>query len=207
MIRLYRPFFVAKYIYRRALFRFRTKEKALCITFDDGPSPGSTEKIIEILGKTGTRAVFFCTGSQALSNPLLMERIRGAGHLTGNHGYHHISGFSATLDEYTENCLSASELTSEKIFRPPYGRMTISQYRKLSQRFMIVMWDLMAYDFDKGLSPGRVLSALKRRIRPGSVIVLHDKPDSLCLAFLEEFIIHCREEGYRFVFPSGYPES
>jgi peptidoglycan/xylan/chitin deacetylase (PgdA/CDA1 family) len=188
-------------MYRRALFRIKTRERTLCLTFDDGPFPGSTEKIIEILGKTGTRAIFFCTGSQASSNPGLMEMIRSAGHIVGNHGYHHKDGFKTSLGNYVDNTVSASEFTSVTLFRPPYGRMTISQYRKLSQMFRIVMWDLMAYDFDKNLGAVKSLIVLKRKIRKGSVIVLHDRPGSTVHDFLEAFINYCLNKGYRFVLP------
>jgi peptidoglycan/xylan/chitin deacetylase (PgdA/CDA1 family) len=201
MIRLYRPLFISRCIYRRALFRIKTRERTLCLTFDDGPSPGSTEKILELLGKSGINAVFFCTGSKAASNPGLMKMIRSAGHLTGNHGYHHISGFSSTSDDYLKNSLEASPLTSDKIFRPPYGRMTFSQYRKLSGKFSIVMWDLMAYDFDSSFGAERSLAVLKRKIRNGSIIVLHDKPESTVHEFLEEFIDYCLQQNYRFVLP------
>jgi peptidoglycan/xylan/chitin deacetylase (PgdA/CDA1 family) len=199
MIRLYRPLFIAKCIYGKALFRIITRERTLCLTFDDGPFPGSTEQILETLGKTGVKAIFFCTGSQASSYPGLMETIRSSGHATGNHGYLHISGFTSRTKEYLENCSAASAFTSDKLFRPPYGHLTIPQYRKLSGQFRIMMWDLMVYDFDKSFGAERSLAILKRKIRNGSIIVFHDKPDSTVHQFLEEFIIYCREEGYRFV--------
>ena len=130
-----------------------------------------------------------------------MENIRLSGHLIGNHGYLHISGFTSASVKYLENASAASGLTSDKIFRPPFGRMTITQYRKLSEKFRIVMWDLMAYDFDVNTGPEKSLAVLKRKIRAGSVIVLHDKPDSTVHEFLREFINHCLNEGYRFVIP------
>jgi peptidoglycan/xylan/chitin deacetylase (PgdA/CDA1 family) len=199
MIRLYRPLFIAKCIYKRALFRIKTTERTLCLTFDDGPFSGSTEQILEILGKTGVKAIFFCTGSQASTYPGLMDTIRSAGHETGNHGYLHISGFTSGSKDYLVNCYAASAFTSEKLFRPPYGRMTIPQYLKLSRKYRIVMWDLMGYDFDKNFGAERSLSVLKRKIRNGSVIVLHDRPDSTVHEFLEEFINHCLKEGYTFI--------
>jgi hypothetical protein len=59
----------------------------------------------------------------------------------------------------------------------------------------------MAYDFDKDLKPQKVLAVLKRKIRPGAIIVFHDKADSSVHVILEEFIRHCHSEGYRFVVP------
>jgi peptidoglycan-N-acetylglucosamine deacetylase len=201
MIRLYRPLFISRYIYRGALFRIKTTEKFLCLTFDDGPFPGSTERILEVLREFNIKAVFFCTGCQASANLGLMENISSSGHLIGNHGYLHISGFTSATVKYLENATAASGLTSDKIFRPPFGRMTNTQYRKLCEKFIIVMWDLMAYDFDVNTGPEKSLAVLKRKIRAGSVIVLHDKPDSTVHEFLREFINHCLNEGYRFVIP------
>jgi peptidoglycan/xylan/chitin deacetylase (PgdA/CDA1 family) len=139
MIRLFRPLFITRCIYRRALFRIKTRERSLCLTFDDGPCKGSTEKILEILGKNGIKAIFFCSGNRAVFNPGLMEAIRSAGHVTGNHGYDHFSGFSSNSRRYIENIYAASALTSDSVFRPPFGRMTIPQYRKISENFRIIM--------------------------------------------------------------------
>jgi peptidoglycan-N-acetylglucosamine deacetylase len=201
MIRRYRPSFVVRCIYRKALFRLKTEEKTLCLTFDDGPFSASTEKILKVLSLKGVKAIFFCSGKQASVNPSLTDAIRSEGHLTGNHGFLHISGFKTATEEYLRNCDDASAFTSDKLFRPPYGQLTLTQYRKLSRKFRIFIWDLMAYDFDKSFGARRSLDILKRKIRPGSIIVLHDTPESSVLGFLEEFIEYCRSEGYRFVLP------
>jgi peptidoglycan/xylan/chitin deacetylase (PgdA/CDA1 family) len=201
MIRLYRPLFIARCIYRRAVFRIKTGEKTICLTFDDGPSPGSTENILQILEKLSVKALFFCCGNLASEKNDLMEKIRSAGHIVGNHGYLHLDGFRTSLKNYINNAVAASQLTSGNFFRPPYGRITPNQYRSLSKSFRIIMWDIMAYDFDKKFKPERSLALLKRKIRPGSIIVLHDTPESNVHAFLEEFIYYCMKEGYRFVLP------
>jgi peptidoglycan/xylan/chitin deacetylase (PgdA/CDA1 family) len=68
-------------------------------------------------------------------------------------------------------------------------------------KFRIVFWDLMAYDFDAGFGAARSLSVLKRKIRKGSVIVLHDKIQSSANSILPEFIESALSNGYRFVLP------
>jgi peptidoglycan-N-acetylglucosamine deacetylase len=201
MIRLYRPSFVVRWFYRKAHFRLKAEGKILCLTFDDGPFSASTENILKVLGKKGVKAIFFCSGRQASLNPALTDAIRSDGHLIGNHGFLHLSGFRTATGEYLRNCDDASVFTSDKLFRPPYGHLTLTQYRKLSHKFRIFIWDLMAYDFDKNFGARRSLDILKRKIRPGSIIVLHDTPESSVLEFLEEFIEYCRAEGYRFVLP------
>jgi peptidoglycan/xylan/chitin deacetylase (PgdA/CDA1 family) len=197
-MRFSRPCFIAPYIFPDALFRVRTSEKTLFLSFDDGPDPQSTPLILEILAKKNVRAIFFCSGEAAEKYQHLVENIRQCGHVTGNHGYRHLNGYYTTASDYFSNAAKASEFTSDYLFRPPYGKIKISQYRQLKKSFRIIFWDVMAYDFDKSFGAERSLSLLNRKIRPGSVIVLHDKPDSTCRFFLGEFIETSLRRGYRF---------
>jgi peptidoglycan/xylan/chitin deacetylase (PgdA/CDA1 family) len=75
------------------------------------------------------------------------------------------------------------------------------QYVKLKAAWNIVMWDLMPYDFDNSFGPARSLDILKRKIRKGSIIALHDSPVSNFDTFLGEFISYSISEGYKFVLP------
>lgn len=200
-MRLARPFFLAPILFREALFRIDTTEKILCLTFDDGPDRYTTLPILEILERSGIRAVFFCTGTMAETQPEVIGRIKSAGHIIGNHGYEHLSGFRTPADLYTDNVQAASGLTSSKIFRPPYGQITPTQYSILSRSYRIVFWDVMVYDFDPEFDYIRSLKMLKTSIRPGSIIVLHDKERSTAQLFLEDFIKFAKSEGYRFEIP------
>lgn len=197
-MRFFRPFPLTAIIFPSAVFRIKTPGKAVCLTFDDGPSPASTPAILEILDKFSIKAVFFCSGESARENPDLMNRIRDAGHLTGNHGYRHLDGWKTPAAAYIENVNAARELTSDKYFRPPYGHLSFRQYRKLSRTYRIILWDLMVYDFDPGLAAEESLAILNSRLRPGSVIVLHDSPQSSCTVWLESFITGSSAKGFRF---------
>jgi peptidoglycan/xylan/chitin deacetylase (PgdA/CDA1 family) len=183
------------------IFRLRTSQKEICLTFDDGPDPDSTPGILDILGKNDTRAIFFCTGIKAEAYPDLTARIVSEGHMTGNHGYLHLDGWRTSREVYTGNVRKAAGLTSGYLFRPPYGRLKPSQYRELIRTYHIMGWDLMPYDFDSSMGKERLLSVLREKIRPGTVIVLHDKAGSLAPAILDEFISHAHMEGYRFILP------
>jgi peptidoglycan/xylan/chitin deacetylase (PgdA/CDA1 family) len=200
-MRIIRPGLISRLLYPDALFRISSVEKVLWLTFDDGPDPGSTERILQILEKPGIKALFFCSGNGARNYPELMEKIRSGGHVIGNHGYAHIDGFKTSRKEYCRNVYEAAGLTSSELFRPPYGRLRLSQYMTLRNNYLIFLWDVMPYDFDHGLSSSDSFSLLKRNIRPGSVIVLHDKPASSALDYLEEFIIFCQKNGFRFDIP------
>jgi peptidoglycan/xylan/chitin deacetylase (PgdA/CDA1 family) len=197
-MRLFRPFLLAGILYPEALFRIKGTGKTLYLTFDDGPDPVSTLTILKILEKHGIKAVFFCTGSKASEHPDLINAIKASGHVTGNHGYHHISGFSTSAREYVRNAVNAAELTSAELFRPPFGLLKISQYLLLRRKFKIVFWDLMPYDFDMSFGPENCLRVLKKKIRPGSIIVLHDTSQSSSLNILEDFIGFALGGGYKF---------
>jgi peptidoglycan/xylan/chitin deacetylase (PgdA/CDA1 family) len=197
-MRLFRPGFLAGCLYPEALFRIKTTDKVLYLTFDDGPDKVSTPQLLDILARYNIRVLFFCNGNAAEKNPELMKLISSRGHLVGNHGYRHLDGWRTNSAKYNEDVRKASAFTSDKIFRPPFGRLSVKQKRILSGSYKIVFWDIMAYDFDVAFAGKECLSVLKRKIRPGSVIVLHDKESSCANAILEEFIMFAQGEGYRF---------
>jgi len=197
-MRLFRPSLLSHCLYPEALFRIKSREKILCLTFDDGPDPGSTPFILKVLEKHHVKGLFFCSGEAAEKYPDLVEAIIDQGHTIGNHGYRHYDGWKTSYKKYLDDIRAAERLTSGRYFRPPYGHLRLSQYRRLRKIYKIILWDIMPYDFDKNFSAERSLNLLNRRIRPGSVIVLHDSPDSNCKYFLEDFIENSLDIGYRF---------
>jgi peptidoglycan/xylan/chitin deacetylase (PgdA/CDA1 family) len=198
-MRLFRPFPLLRLVYPEAVFRITTTTKELCLTFDDGPHPGTTPEILDILVSFDLKAAFFCNGREAEKYPGLVDLIVSKGHVIGNHGYDHLSGWKTNVSDYIENTLRAEEFTSSTLFRPPFGSIRQSQYCELKKNYKIVFWDLMPYDFDEKFGGKRAFNILKEKIRPGSIIVLHDKVTSSCLSFLAEFIKYAEKNGYKFV--------
>ena len=180
-MRLFRPWFFTVWLFPEALFREKTTEKVLFLTFDDGPDVMSTLPLLNILARYKVRAVFFCSGNAASENPDLIDKMKAEGHLIGNHGYNHLNGFNTTKKTYLSDIKKAAGFTSDSIFRPPYGRLRVNQYRELIKTYRIIMWDLMPYDFNRKFGSERSLSILEKKIRPGSVIVMHDSPGSTVL--------------------------
>jgi peptidoglycan/xylan/chitin deacetylase (PgdA/CDA1 family) len=197
-MRLFRPCFIARWIYPEAIFRIKTDEKLLFLTFDDGPDPDSTPVLIGLLDKYNVRAHFFCEGGAAEKYPDLVKLITSGGHILGNHGHSHLDGWITPTEKYVEDVSKAADFTGSLFFRPPFGRLKIGQYRKLKDNFSIVFWDLMPYDFDKNFSSESSLEVLKKRIRPGSIIVLHDKASSTANKIIGEFVNFAVRSGYRF---------
>lgn len=198
-MRLFRPCFAARYLYPEAVFRIKTAEKVLCLTFDDGPDPVSTPLILKVLGEYGIKAIFFCNGRRAETYPDLADQIKSEGHVIGNHGHSHLNGWRTSTRDYMEDVTKAASFTSGRLFRPPFGRLTFRQFHELNKNFLIWFWDLMPYDFDVSFGEKQILRILKEKIRPGSVIVLHDTPYSAAAGILPEFIDHAKGKGYRFI--------
>ena len=198
MIRNYGRPFPAGVIYPEAVYRIKGKGKILYLTFDDGPDPVSTPAILDILQAHEIHATFFCTGSKVLASPGLFARVASEGHTIGNHGFSHLNGLTTSIRAYCSDILRGRDITCSNLFRPPYGRLRVRQYRILERSMRIVFWDLMPYDFDRKLTADQSYSILLRRIRSGSVIVLHDTESSNAALYLDRFIQKALEEGYSF---------
>jgi len=196
-MRLFRPGLLAGCLYPEALFRIKTSEMRLYLTFDDGPDAESTPRLLDILRKHEISAIFFCNGAAAEKYPELMNLIRQEDHHIGNHGYSHLNGWRTDALKYINDVKRASELTSDRIFRPPFGRLSFRQARLL-RPYKLVFWDIMAYDFDSSFGKEKSLNVIKRKIRTGSIIVLHDTASSCADEILDEFIPFALGKGYRF---------
>ena len=103
-------------------------------------------------------------------------------------------------DEYVTNIELASVYFENKLFRPPYGRITYSQKKKLLPAYKIVMWDVLTRDYNRKLSPDVILKNIKQSSRNGSIVVFHDsiKAKENMLSVLPLAIEFWINEGYTF---------
>lgn len=187
------------------MWRINTSEKHLYLTFDDGPVPGPTEFVLDLLKKESIKATFFCIGHNVERYPALFERVLAEGHGIGNHTYDHVDGWKVSVSEYVgevEKCgkliYPASDPTA-RLFRPPYGRLTLPKARSLKD-YKIVMWDVLTYDFNTRVAPADCLAGALKAARPGSIVVFHDsvKAGRNMEYVLPRFIDECRQRGYDF---------
>ncbi|HOU95489.1 MAG TPA: polysaccharide deacetylase family protein [Bacteroidales bacterium] len=189
------------WFFRSVLIKLHTHEKLICLSFDDGPDPESTFPILQILEKYNIRAIFFCTGERGKKFPDLMSLLKDQGHLIGNHSFSHYDGFKTPKKKYLNDIELAADITSNIFFRPPYGRMLPGQYLNLRQKYKIILWHLLADDYSEKKRDNKIAVDLLKKLTPGSIVALHDKPVSLKRGFLEEFITGCLNSGYSFVLP------
>ena len=153
MLRFIRPPYLMKYYFSELVWSIKENKKTLYLTFDDGPTPGVTEKVLEILKTHNAKATFFCLGKNVKEHNALYSKIINEGHAIGNHTYSHLNGWDVSLQEYAADVEKASEHMQSGLFRPPYGRIRPSQINYLKQHYKIVMWSVLSYDFAKTVDP------------------------------------------------------
>lgn len=148
------------------------------ITFDDGPTPGNTEWIVETLARYDAKATFFCLGKNVEQHPETFRAILDAGHRAGNHTYSHQKGWQMSLERYVEDVDFAGQLIASDLFRPPYGRIKPSQARVLAERYNIIMWNVISRDYSSLISPRQCTRNVIRHLKAGSIVVFHDSRKS-----------------------------
>ncbi|MBQ2541231.1 MAG: polysaccharide deacetylase family protein [Paludibacteraceae bacterium] len=175
---------------------FRTG-KDVYLTFDDGPIPEVTPRVLEILDRYGVKATFFMVGENINKHPDVFRQVVEAGHAIGNHTYNHIKGWKYSTGEYLENVRKFPKQTH--LFRPPYGKTWIWQRRALvKMEYKIILWDVLTRDYNPKRTPEAMLSQIKRETRPGSIINFHDsiKSNERMLAVLPQAIEWLQAQGY-----------
>ncbi len=177
-----------------------TNEKVIYLTFDDGPIPDLTQKILNILDFYNAKATFFCVGENVKKHPKIYENILKKGHSAGNHTYSHLYGIKAGTEEYLEDIEKATKYIDSKLFRPPHGRMKFSQQTEIQKEYQIVLWDVLSYDFDINTTEVECFDNVRHFARPGSVIVYHDniKAEKNMLYSLTHTLENFSKKGYRF---------
>ena len=190
----------ARGLFPKALWRMNPDEKAVYLTFDDGPIPVVTPWVVELLGRYDIKATFFMVGDNVRKHPQEFRQVIEAGHRVGNHTFNHLKGVFTETNEYLDNVEKADALIHSKLFRPPHGMLRRSQYKELSKRYQFVMWDLVTRDYSNRLCGEDVLTKVKKYVRNGSIITFHDSlrsEENLKYA-LPRAIEWLLEQGYEF---------
>ena len=182
------------------IWKVKTREKILYLTFDDGPIPEVTPWVLEQLNIYNATATFFCIGDNVKKYPDIYSSIISQGHKTGNHTFSHLNGWTIPEKSFLENVKLAKEYIDSDLFRPPYGKITRSLIRSLKKEFRIVMWDVLSYDFDSCYNGDQCYKNVLRHSKQGSIIVFHDSlkaKDRLEFA-LPQVLDHFSKKGYSF---------
>lgn len=197
---LVRPPQLLRRYYKTSVWRIETDTPVIYLTFDDGPVEGLTPWVLDTLKHYGVKATFFCVGENIEKNNSIFRRILEEGHQVGNHTYNHIKGWKTHTPDYLANVEKCEQLLNTKLFRPPYGRIKKSQFKKLAETYRVIFWDVLSYDYDKLVSPETCLDNSIRYTRPGSIIVFHDnvKAQKNLKFALPHYIEHFLKLNYKF---------
>lgn len=163
-----------RFFLKGVTWRKDPNKKILYLTFDDGPIPGVTPWVLDILDLYNVKATFFCVGENVEKYPEIYKEIISRGHKTGNHTYNHKRGFLNDTMAYISNIDKAARLIESNLFRPPHGDLRISQLRVLRKKYEIVQWDVISRDYNRDLPKEKVLEIVLKYTRNGSIIVFHD---------------------------------
>lgn len=191
---------ILKAAYNRGIWHM-PDENSVFITFDDGPHPSITPFVLATLKKYGAKATFFCIGKNVEKYPKIYQQIIDEGHAVGNHTETHKNGWNTSNLTYLKDVMRASKKIKSNLFRPPYGRIKISQstgIQRLLPQTKIIMWDVLSGDFDTKITPQDCLENVRQNTKPGSIIVFHDSEKAFeRLEFtLPNFLEFCQSQNW-----------
>ena len=198
-------FMLSAGFFLRARCRGDKTGKRIAITFDDGPVRGKTERILDILETYHVQAAFFCIGRQVDMNKDLLRRIDAAGHLAGNHTYHHKNtiGFfprHKVVRELveTDTCIEQTIGKRPRFFRPPFGVTNPMIADAVAREdYQTVGWSIRSYD-TVIKNPARLLKRITASLTPGDIVLFHDYCDGM-ISILPDFIEFVRRKGFEIV--------
>lgn len=196
------PKFIQK-SYSSLIFRKENSKNQIWLTFDDGPCKKATPFILKVLEEEKIKATFFLIGKQIEKCPDLYQSIIKAGHCVGNHSYSHKNGWLSCSKSYIKDVEKCQKLMPEnKLFRPPYGKMSALQIHKLKKKFTLIAWNVFSWDFLRNINPEKVKENVLKNIDHGSIVVFHNNQKSYTKLkpILKETIQELKRKGFSFSF-------
>ncbi len=204
---LYNPPFIIKKIFRN--FQWETGNDKIVLTFDDGPNPETTERILAELNALRIKVIFFCVGNNVKKYPSLTEIILEEGHTIGNHTFNHLilthldkAVANVEIDAFNNLMFSMYDYRV-KYFRPPHGKFGIDTRKILNKRNLTgIMWSLITFDYKNDLN--LVKFAVKKYLKKNSIIVLHDgiKSKDIIIDSINFIVEEASNKGYKFGEPA-----
>jgi peptidoglycan-N-acetylglucosamine deacetylase len=179
-------------------------EKYVALTFDDGPNPDVTPRVLKVLKEHQAKATFFMLGSQVEKHPSLAAQVAKAGHEIGNHTDHHMNltklGESKIKKEIQSSNQKIQDATGEAstLIRPPYGAIN-SEVEELASRngSSLILWSVDSLDW-KSKNIDAINKVVNQEVVSGAIILLHDVHPTTADA-LPKLLTTLEEEGYHFL--------
>ena len=182
--------------------------KIVALTFDDGPDPANTPRILRILRRHEVKATFFVNGWAVNAYPELVRREFRQGHVVGNHGYWHSDLTTLSEDEVrrelwdTNTAITAAGVPQPNLFRPPYGNTNATVEGVASSLGMTqTLWAVDAYDRVNPPPPQELCERVVGGVSPGAIVVMHDGGSIYTDDALGCIIRRLKARGYAFGLP------
>ena len=178
----------------------QNQEMKIALTFDDGPHPILTPKILNILQKYNIKATFFIVGENATNYPEIVKLILDQGHEIGNHTFSHDHINEEEIDQCEKTIYELTDYKT-KLFRPPEGALNQKiEYISKHLGYSIILWDIDTRDWEH-TPPKIIRENVMKKIKAGSIILMHDYIgfNSPTPEALELIIPALLEQGYQFV--------
>ena len=167
-------------VFPKFIYKVKTNEKLIALTFDDGPHPEFTIKLLDLFKEKGIKATFFVMGSNIEKHKKIVKKMIAEGHELGNHSYSHKNLIFKKKSmireeiEKTDSLLRELGVKSDIHFRPPFGRLIFTASSVLGAlNKKVIMWNVPTKDYKEN-DKNVILNRVYKRIKPGSIIVLHD---------------------------------
>ncbi len=186
--------------------------KRIALTFDDGPHPSKTKKILDILDKYGVKATFFIVGTNAEYYPNIVAQEVARGHEVANHSYSHTNLSKCTPEqikkeiELADRAIEKASGVRPRLFRPPEGAYSENSV-KIAREFgkNTIIWTVDTMDWANRTADD-IIKNIKSNVRSGSIILFHDFTSSKAhtIEALEVIIPYLRSQGYEFVTVSDF---
>ncbi|MBI1838077.1 MAG: polysaccharide deacetylase family protein [Flavobacteriia bacterium] len=173
-LRIFKTPRILFWIFPRRTWGFSRKNNTVYLTFDDGPQSEITEWVMDLLKVNNIKATFFCVGNNLKKHPEIVKRLKLEGHVIGNHSMNHEKGTQTQFLHYKKSIDETSLLLENRLFRPPYGRLSSVKSFRLAKSYQLIMWSWLSYDFDPNVPIEKILYKARKQIKPGDIIVLHD---------------------------------
>jgi peptidoglycan/xylan/chitin deacetylase (PgdA/CDA1 family) len=162
------------------VWRGRRASQSVALTFDDGPDPETTPRVLDILAAHGVRGAFFLIGRRAAASPALARRIAAEGHDLGNHTWSHRSlwlcGPGETGRQVTlgHDAIAQAAGTGPRFFRPPWGLTNLALFPHLRRLGTPCVFWTVQPEGRRAAVPSAQISRSQRRAGPGAILDLHD---------------------------------
>ncbi|MDD2679630.1 MAG: polysaccharide deacetylase family protein [Candidatus Omnitrophica bacterium] len=204
----------AVFVRKGTLYRAKVPEKLVALTFDDGPSPEWTPKVLDELKEAQVKATFFMLGDHVRRYPEIARRVLAEGHEIENHTYDHHVLIYYKMDELEKEIKDAQDTIKDvtgvvpRYFRPPKAWLFSREKKKIEEMgYRIVLWSLNSKDWvtfhDK-----QITAYILKRIQPGDIILFHDSGGVFTaeggnrkqtVKTIPRLVKKLKERGYRFV--------